>query len=153
MKYFKKCLFILIVLILNVMVINYIFSTTPEPEVNRTKASTSFLGDVNTDGMIDILDALLVARFYVGFQVNLFDSEAADVNCDGIVDIIDALILARYYVGLITEFPCPAETPTITPTPTPTPTQVPTLIQMIDTKHNEYILKGDLYIENISMEW
>ncbi|MBN2536107.1 MAG: glycoside hydrolase family 11 protein [Spirochaetales bacterium] len=60
-------------------------------------------GDVNDDGEADIVDALLVAQYYVGLGVRL-DEDAADVNCDGGVDIIDALMIAQYYVGLITGF-------------------------------------------------
>lgn len=81
-------------------------------------------GDVNGDGIIDIVDALVTARKYVGLPVSLFIASAADVNCDQAVDIIDALLMAQYYVKLITEFPlCGDEpTPTTTPVPTPDPT-------------------------------
>lgn len=61
-------------------------------------------GDVNDDGIIDIVDALLVAQYYVGINPENFHAERADVNCDGGVDIIDALLIAQYYVGLIDEF-------------------------------------------------
>lgn len=60
-------------------------------------------GDVNGDGGVDIVDALLVAQYYVGLAVTL-DEDAADVTCDGGVDIVDALLIAQYYVGLITGF-------------------------------------------------
>lgn len=60
-------------------------------------------GDVNDDGQVDIVDALLVAQFYVGLDVTI-DEDAADVNCDEAVDIVDALLIAQYYVGLISEF-------------------------------------------------
>jgi hypothetical protein len=64
------------------------------------------LGDVNTSGTIDIVDALLTAQYYVGLQVNNFNSSFADVNCSGGIDIVDALLIAQYYVGLISDFPC-----------------------------------------------
>ena len=57
-------------------------------------------GDVNGDGEITIVDALLVARHVVGLSVSDFDASAADVNCDGEVNIIDALFIARKAVGL-----------------------------------------------------
>lgn len=62
-------------------------------------------GDVNSDGMIDIVDALMTAQFYVGLQPHSFDESAADVNGDGLIDIVDALLIAQYYVGLIETLP------------------------------------------------
>ncbi|MBN2534188.1 MAG: dockerin type I repeat-containing protein [Spirochaetales bacterium] len=75
------------------------------------------LGDVNQDQDIDIVDALLVAQYYVGLDPPGFFIDLADTNCDGSVDIIDALLIAQYYVGLVGEFPCGA-----TPSPSPVPT-------------------------------
>ena len=67
-------------------------------------------GDVNSDGAVDIIDALLIAQYYVGLKPRDFDAAAADVNCDAKIDIIDALLVAQYYVNLIREFPCNDET-------------------------------------------
>jgi hypothetical protein len=61
-------------------------------------------GDVNNDGSIDIVDALLVAQYYVGLNPGNFDPGNADTNCDGSIDIVDALLIAQYYVGLISGF-------------------------------------------------
>lgn len=89
------------------------------------------LGDVNSDSSVDIVDALLVAQYYVGLNPSPFDSNQADANCDGGIDIVDALLIAQYYVGLVDELSCgdtPDPTPTtapVTPDPTPTPTSVP----------------------------
>ncbi|MBN2442686.1 MAG: cellulase family glycosylhydrolase, partial [Spirochaetales bacterium] len=58
------------------------------------------IGDTDGDNQITIIDALLIARYYVGLPVTI-DSDAADANCDGAIDIIDALTIARYYVGLL----------------------------------------------------
>jgi mannan endo-1,4-beta-mannosidase len=60
-------------------------------------------GDVNRDSSIDIVDALLVAQYYVGNSVAI-DTQAADVDYSGTIDIVDALQIARFYVGLITHF-------------------------------------------------
>ncbi|MBN2441042.1 MAG: glycoside hydrolase family 9 protein, partial [Spirochaetales bacterium] len=85
------------------------------------------LGDANSDGIVDIIDALVISQFYVGLPVTINET-AGNVNCDNIVDIVDALLIARFYVGLITEFPCSPGTPTTTnvPTATPATTPVPT---------------------------
>jgi arabinoxylan arabinofuranohydrolase len=73
---------------------------TPEP------TPVGMLGDVNDDGSIDIVDALLIAQYYVGLNPSGFVAANADTNCDGSIDIVDALLVAQYYVGLIVEFPC-----------------------------------------------
>ena len=62
------------------------------------------LGDANGDGSIDIVDALLIAQYYVGLDPQGFVPGNADTNCDGSIDIVDALLVAQYYVGLIQSF-------------------------------------------------
>jgi hypothetical protein len=66
--------------------------------------STVLLGDTNGDGVVDIIDALLVAQYYVQLNPPNFNVDAADTNCDGTVDIIDALLIAQFYVDLIQGF-------------------------------------------------
>jgi len=78
-------------------------------------------GDVNSKDGINIVDALLIAQFYVGLDPADFDEAAADVNADGKINIVDALLVAQYYVGLITELPGCNQTPTPTPIVTPGP--------------------------------
>ena len=59
-------------------------------------------GDVNGDGNIDSLDALIALRYSVGLED--LDEEhflKVDVTKDGVVDSIDALDILRYSVGLI----------------------------------------------------
>ena len=58
-----------------------------------------------TQSLIDIVDALLIAQYYVGLSPANFDASVADVDGNGAVDIIDALLIAQYYVGLISSFP------------------------------------------------
>ena len=82
------------------------------------------LGDVNSDTEVDIVDALLVARYYVGFSVAI-DTGVANVNCDNGIDIVDALLIAQYYVGLLEDLACSA----------PEPTQIP-VIQFEDDQSN-----------------
>ena len=61
-------------------------------------------GDVDRDGGIDIIDALLVAQYYVNLNPANFFPAQADVNRSGDITIIDALLIAQYYVGLIHDF-------------------------------------------------
>ncbi len=64
------------------------------------------LGDVNHDGSVNIVDALLVAQYYVGLPISgETDQSLMDVNEDAIINIVDALLIAQYYVGLIPELP------------------------------------------------
>jgi hypothetical protein len=84
------------------------------------------LGDVNTSGSIDIVDALLIAQYYVGLNPTNFNTAAGDVNCSGAIDIVDALRVAQYYVGLVTSLSCGTPDVTAAPTPTPAGTTVPT---------------------------
>lgn len=63
------------------------------------------LGDVNSDGVIDIVDALLTSQHYVGLNPPDVNPGAADVDASGLVDIVDALLIAQKYVGLIDKFP------------------------------------------------
>jgi hypothetical protein len=83
-------------------------TTTPQPTSPVTPVptdpSTGLLGDVNNDGTITIVDALLIARYYVHLDPDNFDRTKADVDCDGGIDIVDALLISRYYVNLISEF-------------------------------------------------
>ncbi len=79
--------------------------TTPPTAVpTATPTANGLLGDVNGSGTIDIVDALLVAQFYVGLNPANFNQALADVNASGTIDIVDALRIAQYYVGLITGF-------------------------------------------------
>ncbi len=61
-------------------------------------------GDVNHDGSVTIVDALLIAQYYVGDSVDI-DENLADVNEDDSITIVDALLVAQYYVGQINSLP------------------------------------------------
>ena len=60
------------------------------------------LGDVNSDGKINSVDAVLILQSYVGL-IEL-DLGPADVNFDGKINSVDAVKVLQYYVGLITSF-------------------------------------------------
>lgn len=75
------------------------FSLTLYPQSQNEDAP----GDVNDNGSVDIVDALLIAQYYVGLDPAGFNAAAADTDCDGAVTIVDALLIAQFYVGLITQ--------------------------------------------------
>ena len=69
----------------------------PEPEV--------LIGDVNNDGVVDVMDSIMIQRFSTE-TVELTDDQkyAADVNNDGEVDIIDAMQIQKFTVEKLDEF-------------------------------------------------
>lgn len=71
-------------------------------------------GDVNNDGRINLVDALLIMQHYNGVRelstvegINEIGTECerADVNASGTVTLVDALLILKYYNGEITNFP------------------------------------------------
>ena len=76
-------------------------TATDSVTVTVSESSLFQNGDVNHDGSVDIVDALLISQYYVGSNPSPFYPEEADVNDDGLIDIIDALLVAQAYVGLI----------------------------------------------------
>ncbi len=65
----------------------------------------SSLGDINFDGAINTLDALMALKAASG-KIILTDTQelAADVNLDGSISAVDALIILQYTSGKITGF-------------------------------------------------
>lgn len=97
------------------------------------QTNTVKLGDVDGNGIIDIVDALLTARYYVGLIITLPNPQAADVDGNSQVTIVDALLIAQYYVGQIQSFPA-----NTTPVPTPAPTLIPPLSQPTASKNVDF---------------
>ena len=63
------------------------------------------LGDVDANGTVNIVDALIVAQFIVSLDPLPWDAWTYDVDCNSKIDIIDALIIAQYYVGMRDSLP------------------------------------------------
>lgn len=70
-------------------------------------ASASTLGDVNSDGVIDVRDVVLVEKHVLSVPPGLNPAQQvlADVNGDGVINVTDVSLLMRYSLGLISEFP------------------------------------------------
>ena len=60
------------------------------------------LGDANGDSLINIMDALWVARCALELSGAHCDLRSADVNCDNQINIVDALLIARKAIFLPT---------------------------------------------------
>ena len=79
---------------------------TPEgnemPYVVSNGTYTALLnGDVNGDGVVDMHDAMYLAKHVLGksgFEVII--TEAADVNDDKVIDIADSMYIAKHVLGI-----------------------------------------------------
>lgn len=111
------------VMIDNAVLINY-FQSMPGAEIDGTEyehvvvedyadphgqgritivpyEQSTIYGDVNGDGEINMVDALLVMRHAMGLdEIGEGNIPYADVNNDGVIDMADALIIARFAMGL-----------------------------------------------------
>ena len=98
-------------------------------EIIKQRTTITMRGDVDENYSVDIVDALLVAQFYINLPpVRTFNKFAGDMNTSNTVDILDALLIAQQYVGIITPTPTPGGSLTANPSPpseiTPEPTPV-----------------------------
>ena len=70
-------------------------------------------GDINKDGVVNIIDALITAQLYVGMDPGPFDPCLADVDGNNSLTILDALQIAQYYVDIRPTLPecneCPPQ--------------------------------------------
>ncbi|MBN1696148.1 MAG: cellulase family glycosylhydrolase [Spirochaetales bacterium] len=81
--------------------------TNPPTAPPATAPPSTNPGDVNEDNTVNIVDALLIAQYYVGLDPEAFTAqpETGDVDGDGEITIVDALLVAQYYVGIISRLP------------------------------------------------
>ncbi|MCH8741955.1 hypothetical protein IH779_03610 [Patescibacteria group bacterium] len=128
MKRIKATLFVL----LGLLLAGGIFAS-----LDSVSGSTKKLGDVNCDGYINSIDAVLILQFKAHLIKSLPCQESADVNQDSKINTIDAALILQFKAGFIdwlgeikkiTPIPTriPADTPTRMPTKTPVSTQTHT---------------------------
>ena len=58
-----------------------------------------FPGDVNSDGVVELMDVTVLRRFIAGWSGVTVDEAAADLSGDGMIGLDDAVILRRYLAG------------------------------------------------------
>ena len=63
--------------------------------------ASDLTGDINSDGKVNSLDALIVLQYSVGLSTDVKNFRAGDVNSDMLLNSIDALIILQISVGLI----------------------------------------------------
>ena len=93
-----------------------IATTTPEAVTEQATGAVNptnpdyqeIIGDANSDGAVDVLDASLVQKYSADkAQLTPEQVYAADVNNDGIADTLDALMIQKLAAGKITGFSNP----------------------------------------------
>ncbi len=78
---------------------------TTIPETTAESVPQYLIGDVNGDGSIDTLDAIIVQK-YSADKTKLNDRQlyVGDVNDDGYVDVLDAAMIQKFSVEKLKEF-------------------------------------------------
>jgi hypothetical protein len=75
-------------------------ATMNEAEMNvyvLTEPQSIVLGDINSDNIVDIYDALLLAAAFQSTPTSANWNANADLNADNLIDIYDAIILAGHF--------------------------------------------------------
>jgi hypothetical protein len=80
----------------------------PTPTGTPTATLAKPLGDVNDDGLVNSVDALLIVQFDAGLLDHLANAPSADVNLNGIVNSVDAALVLQYVADLLHELPPPS---------------------------------------------
>ena len=74
-------------------------------ELSRETILVYLLGDVNSDGEVSVLDAMLVSQQIVGYIVaDDINIEAANVNGDDEICVVDAMQIAQFVAEIIIGF-------------------------------------------------
>lgn len=70
-------------------------------------ALAATMGDVNSDGAINVKDVTMVQKHVLSISPGLTAAQQllADVNGDGVINVLDVSLIMRYALGLISEFP------------------------------------------------
>lgn len=68
---------------------------TGEVTVENASVTVYIQGDTTGDGVVDLFDAVVIARSYQADQTDQAYRQAADINNDGVVDIQDAALVGQ----------------------------------------------------------
>ena len=58
--------------------------------------SSSLLGDINDDGVINVLDVVVLVNIVLGIEDEI---PAGDLNSDGVINVLDVVILVNMILG------------------------------------------------------
>ena len=56
-------------------------------------------GDANGDGVVNLLDIILMANYWSGNEVDVFCFQNADVNADGLINSLDIIITVNVFLA------------------------------------------------------
>ena len=86
---------------------NGALSPITQPTVTDDPYGGYEYGDVNGDGSINVLDAILLLQYCAGMSAAQLDDvqlARADVAYDGSVNVLDAILMLRYCAGMSVKF-------------------------------------------------
>lgn len=86
---------------------NGALSPITKPKITDDPYGGYELGDVNGDGSINVLDAILLLQYCAGMSAAQLDDvqlARADVAYDGSVNVLDAILMLRYCAGMSVKF-------------------------------------------------
>ena len=86
---------------------NGALSPITQPTVTDDQYGGYEYGDVNGDGSINVLDAILLLQYCAGMSAAQLDDvqlARADVAYDGSVNVLDAILMLRYCAGMSVKF-------------------------------------------------
>ena len=84
---------------------DYYYSMTAEESDRSISVENPEIGDVNSNGRINICDALMTARYALGYKVYNFNEYTADTDMDGFIDLNDAVSIVKYCAGIYEKLP------------------------------------------------
>jgi hypothetical protein len=80
---------------------------TEAPATASAALAVSNPGDANSDGNVNVVDALVIGQYVNGGNPSPFDVKAADADCDGDVDLDDANLVVEFCTGIVPSLVCP----------------------------------------------
>ena len=69
------------------------------PRISTITVIVKLLGDVNGDGIVDVVDVVALIDYVLGNNPQPFDAEAADMNGDKLIDVQDVVALIDKVLG------------------------------------------------------
>ena len=86
------------IIIIAVMALLPFLSIAETKDYYRVEEQPNY-GDVNSDGVINVTDVILLVNFVAGNSISGFNVEMADLNGDGDYTVTDVLILVNIVVS------------------------------------------------------
>ncbi len=77
------------------------WTRTPTPSPTPTPLVSKTCGDVNDDGTLTSIDAMLILQLHAGLVDALRNDESGDVNVDGTLSALDAMLVLQVDAGVL----------------------------------------------------